>query len=618
MAKDFNLEKRKFVLAGIVIAIVLIYVTRLFVLQISTDDYKKNADSNAFLKKTQYPSRGIVFDRNGRLLVYNQPAYDVMVTMKEVKNLDTLDFCNTIGLTKQYFIQRMEEVKDRHKNPGYSNYTQQLFITQLSAEECGVLQEKLFKFKGFSVQPRPIREYATSSAAHILGDVGEVSQANIDDDDDSYYVRGDYIGKQGIEKYYEKDLRGTKGVEIFLRDAHGRIQGRYMNGAMDRHPEAGHNLTLSVDERLQALGEHLMLNKIGAIVAIEPRTGEILCMVSSPTYDPRMMVGRLRGKTHVRLEHDPRKPLYNRAIMGAYPPGSTFKPAQGLVFLQEGIISPATEFPCHRGFIVPGLKVGCHAHASPLSLIPAISTSCNSYFCWGLYHMIDNKKYVRSDSALTVWKNHMVSMGFGYKLGVDISGEKRGLIPNATFYDKVYGHRKWGGLRIIHIAIGQGEVLLTPLQIANLGATIANRGYYYIPHVVKKITGGHLDPKYLRPRRTTINPKWYNYIVAGMRSSALHGTCHFLGGMPFVACGKTGTAQNKGKDHGAFMGFAPMDHPQIAVVVYVENGGFGATYAVPMGALMMEQYLYGKIAPQRQELIERLSNTVISYGDEAR
>lgn len=615
MIKDSNLEKRKFVLVGIAVMIVLIYIIRLFALQVTTDDYKKNADSNAFLKKTQYPSRGIIFDRNGRLLVYNQPAYDVMVVMKEMQGLDTLDFCHTIGITKQYFIQRMNDVKDRTKNPGYSRFTQQLFITQLSAEECGVLQEKLFKFKGFSMQPRPIREYATSSAAHVLGDVAEVSQSNLDDDDEKYYVSGDYIGKQGVEKYYEKELRGQKGVEIFLRDAHGRIQGRYKNGMMDRRPIAGHNLTLSIDERIQQLGEHLMQNKIGAIVAIEPKTGEIICMVSSPSYDPRLMVGRLRGKTHQRLEHDPRKPLYNRAIMGAYPPGSTFKTAQGLVYLQEGIITPNTMFPCHHGFVVPGLRVGCHSHPSPLSLIPAIATSCNSYFCWGLYHMMGNKKYKNTASALTVWKNHMVSMGFGYKLGVDISGEKRGLIPNSKFYDNIYGKGRWSGLRIIYIAIGQGEVLLTPLQIANLGATIANRGYFYTPHVVKRITGGHLDPKYLRPRHTDINSKWYNYIVAGMRASALHGTCHFLGGLPFVACGKTGTAQNRGRDHGVFMGFAPMDNPKIAIAVYVENGGFGATYAVPIGALIMEQYLTGKIAPQRAELVERLSNTIIGYGD---
>lgn len=616
MARDFNLEKRKFVFAGIVVITVIIYLIRLFALQISTDDYKKTADSNAFLKKIQYPSRGIIYDRYGRLLAFNQPAYDVMVTMKEVKYLDTLDFCNTLGINKLYFIQRMADVKDRKKNPGYSAYTPQIFTTQLSAEECSVLQEKLFKFKGFSVQQRPIREYATPLAAHVLGDVGEVSQANIDDDEEGYYEAGDYIGKQGIEKYYEKDLRGEKGVEIYLRNAHGRIEGRYMNGAFDHMPVPGHNLTLSIDERLQQLGEHLMLNKIGAIIAIEPRTGEILCMLSSPTYDPRLMVGRMRGKMHKILEHDPRKPLYNRAIMGAYPPGSTFKTTQGLTLLQEHIISPATQFPCHHGFSYKHVHVGCHGHASPLSLIPAIATSCNSYFCWGLYHMIDNPKYHRADTALSVWKKHMVSMGFGHKLGVDISGEKRGLIPNSKFYDKIYGHNHWGGLRIIYIAIGQGEVLLTPLQIANLGATIANRGYYYIPHVVRRISGGHIDPKYYVRHHTDINPYWYNYIVAGMRMSALHGTCHFLGGMPYVACGKTGTAQNKGRDHGIFMGFAPMDKPQIAIAVYVENGGFGADYAVPIGALLMEQYLCGKVAPQRQGLVERLSNTVIGYGNE--
>lgn len=389
--KDYTLEKRKYVIGAAAIVIVLIYVFRLFDLQIMTDDYKKNADSNAFLNKIQYPSRGAIYDRNGKLLVFNQPAYDITFVPREVTQLDTLDLCSALNITREQFDKRMKDVKNRWMNPGYSKYTHQVFMTQLSAEECGVFQEKLFKFPGFYIQRRTIRQYTYNSAGHLLGDIGEVSKKDIENDD--YYIRGDYIGKQGIEKSYEKYLRGEKGVEILLRDAHGRIQGHYMDGQLDRSSVPGKNLTLGIDIDLQMLGERLLQHKIGAIVAIEPATGEILCMVSSPTFDPHLMIGRQRGKNHRLLQMDKRKPLLNRAIMGAYPPGSTFKTAQALTFLQEEIIhEDYPTFPCAHGFNHKGLHVGCHGHGSPLSLIPAIATSCNSYFCWGLYRMFGDKK----------------------------------------------------------------------------------------------------------------------------------------------------------------------------------------------------------------------------------
>ena len=407
MAKDYVLEKRKYVIGLVAIVIVLIYVCRLFNLQIMTDDYKKNADSNAFLNRVQFPSRGAIYDRNGELLVFNQPAYDVIYVPREVEPFDTLDFCRTLNITREQFDKRLEDVQNRRLNPGYSRYTQQTFLSQLSAEECGVFQEKLYKFPGFSIQRRTIRQYTYNAAAHALGDIGEVSRREMEKDD--YYNRGDYIGKQGIEKSYEKYLRGEKGVEVLLRDAHGRIQGRYMNGQMDRPSVPGKNLTLGLDIELQLLGERLMQNKIGSIVAIEPSTGEILCMVSSPTYDPHLMIGRQRGKNHSMLQADKQKPLLNRAIMGTYPPGSTFKTAQALTFLQEGIVQEETpSFPCSHGFIHRGLRVGCHGHASPLPLVPAIATSCNAYFCWGLYRMFGDKKYGSPQKAITVWKDHMV------------------------------------------------------------------------------------------------------------------------------------------------------------------------------------------------------------------
>lgn len=620
--KDYQLEKRKFVIGLAAVIIVLIYILRLFDLQIMTDDYKKNADSNAFLNKTQYPSRGAIYDRNGKLLVFNQPAYDITFVPREVTQLDTADFCRALNITREQFDQRMKDVKNRWMNPGYSKYTHQTFMTQLSSEECGVFQEKLFKFPGFYIQRRTIRQYTYNSAGHVLGDIGEVSKRDIEKDD--YYIRGDYIGKQGIERSYETYLRGEKGVEVLLRDAHGRIQGHYMDGQLDRPSIPGKNLTLGIDIDLQMLGERLLQHKIGAIVAIEPSTGEILCMVSSPSFDPHILIGRQRGKNHRLLQLDKRKPLLNRAIMGAYPPGSTFKTTQGLTFLQEGIIHEETTlYPCSHGFSYGSLHVGCHGHASPLSLVPAIATSCNSYFCWGLFRMIGDRKYGSPQKALTVWKDYMVSQGFGYKLGTDLPGEIRGFIPNASTYDKVY-RGSWNGLTIISIAIGQGEILATPLQIANLGATIANRGYFITPHVVKEIQDNELDSLYRTRRYTSIDRKYYEDIVEGMRAAVTgstgSATCRMVGTiLPGVeACGKTGTAQNRGKDHSVFMGFAPMDNPKIAIAVYVENGGFGATFGVPIGAMMMDQYLHGKLSPENEKLAEDFSNRVIYYGDEER
>lgn len=615
MIKNYNLERRKYVVAGAAVLIVLVFIVRLFTLQILSEDYKKNADSNAFLHKIQYPSRGVMYDRAGRLLVYNQPAYDITVVLKEVESLDTLDLCQTLNITQDYFDKRMKDIKNRKINPGYSRYTHQVFMTQLSAEECGVFQEKLFKFPGFYIQRRTIRQYTYNSAAHTLGDIGEVSMRDIEADD--YYIRGDFIGKQGIERSYENYLRGEKGVEVLLRDAHGRIQGKYMDGEKDKAPVPGKNLTLGLDIELQMLGERLMQGKIGSIVAIEPETGEILCMVSAPSFDPKLMVGRQRGRNHNMLERDVQKPLLNRAVMGTYPPGSTFKTAQGLAFLEEGIIDPSTSFPCFNGFVHAGLRVGCHAHGAPLPLVPAVATSCNSYFCWGLYRMIGAKKYGSPQNAITVWKDHMVSMGFGYKLGVDLPGEKRGLIPNAGFYDKAY-RGSWNGLTIISIAIGQGEITLTPLQIANLGATIANRGHFITPHVVKEIEDQQLDSIYRIPKYTTVGKEHYEVIVEGMRAAVTGGTCRAANIPGIEVCGKTGTAQNRGKDHSIFMGFAPMEKPKIAISVYVENGGFGAVYGVPIGALLMEKYLKGSLSPQSEAKAADISNRTILYGDQER
>ncbi|MDO4310659.1 MAG: penicillin-binding protein 2 [Prevotella sp.] len=612
--KDYGLENRRFVVGGVAIAIVLVYIVRLFFLQLMSDDYKKNADSNAFLKKIEYPSRGVITDRNGKLLVYNQPAYDIMVVTREARGrTDTTELCQALGITREFFVERMEKIK---RTPGYSPFTQQMFMSQLSDKEFSMFQEKIYRFPGFYIQRRSIRQYQYPYAAHVLGDMAEVSPADIEEDD--YYQPGDYIGKLGVERSYEQKLRGEKGIQILLRDAHGRVQGSYQNGAFDRRPVAGKNLTLSIDLELQALGERLMEGKIGSIVAIEPSTGEVLCMVSSPTYDPRIMVGRQRSKNHSMLVRDSWKPLLNRSIMGLYPPGSTFKTTQALTFLNEGIISPGTSFPCNHGFNFRGLHVGCHGHGSPLPLVDAITTSCNGYFCWGLYYMIGSKsKYGSVQNAMNRWRDYMVSMGFGYRLGIDLPGEKRGLIPNADFYDEAY-RKSWNGLTVISISIGQGEVNATPLQIANLGATIANRGYYYVPHVVKRIEGEALDTTYTRRRYTMAGRKAYETVVAGMRGAVIKGTCRAANRPDYEVCGKTGTAQNRGHDHSVFMGFAPKDNPKIAIAVYVENGGWGADYGVPLGSLMMEQYINGKLSEESARKADEFQQRRIAYGTRIR
>ena len=615
MGNDYRYENRKFVIVGVVLAIVVVFICRLFSLQLLNDKYSTYAESNAFLNKSIYPSRGVMYDRSGKLLVSNQPAYDVMVCMRSVNELDTLALCQSLGITKEFFDKRMVDIKNRQLNPGYSSYTNQLFLSQLTAEEFARFQEQLYKFSGFSIQRRIIRQYNYPVGGHLFGDLGEVSKNDIAKD--NYYVRGDFIGKQGIESYYEKLLRGEKGKEVLLRDAYGRVKGSYMDGAKDIAPIPGKNLTLSIDIELQTLAEQLLQNKIGSVVAIEPSTGEVLCMASSPTFDPQMLVGRKRGENHRRLSQDKQKPLLNRAIMGTYPPGSTFKISQALTYLQEGIVTPETSFPCALGFRHRGLHVGCHAHSSPISLKPSLATSCNSYYCWGLYRMIGAEKYASSQEALTRWKDHMVAMGFGYRLGIDLPGEARGFIPNSAFYDKWYGKR-WNGLTIVSISIGQGEVTLTPLQIANLGATIANRGHYITPHVVKRIEGDELDSIYTVPKYTMVDSCHYETVIQGMREAVLNGTCVAANLPDIEVCGKTGTAQNKGKDHSAFMGFAPMNDPKIAVAVYVENGGFGAVYGVPIGALIIEKYLNGTLSEESEKKVRDIQKRTIYYGSQER
>lgn len=596
---------RKYVIGGLMVLVVLIYILRLFSLQILDDSYQDKADSNAYLKQIEFPARGLIKDRNGKILVFNKPSYDVMMVVREMKQFDTLGFCTLLNISQEEFDIRMKDLK---KRVGYSSYTPQPFMTQLPPEDYGVLQEQLFRFPGVYMQMRTIRNYNYSAAALLLGSVGEVNRKMIEKDE--FYVLGDYAGQNGVEQTYENVLRGKKGVEVFLRDAHGRIQGKLDDGAHDVQSKAGQNLTLSIDIDLQMYGERLMENKVGSIVAIDPKTGEILAQVSSPTYDPAILSGRKRSENYEKLLKNPLKPLLDRPVMAYYPPGSTFKVANALIFEQEGIITPNTYLSCHLGYHVGRFSVGCHAHYSPLNLVQSVQHSCNAYYCASFRTMMDHKKYKNISDAFETWKNHIVSLGFGYKLGADVPNEKRGYIPNSGVYDKLYGKNRWKSLMIVSNSIGQGEILTTPLQIANLAAIVANRGYYVVPHLVKEIEGGEIDSIYRTKKITTIDPKHFAPIVEGMDLVMRAGTGWYSRIDSVAVCGKTGTAENPhGEDHSLFMAFAPKDDPKIAICVVVENSGFGATWAAPIASLMIEKYLKGYIAPRRIPMEEKMLNS---------
>lgn len=612
MRKDYKLEKRKFIIGGFICVIVLIYICRLFSLQVGDTKYKESAESNAFLERIVYPARGLIYDRNDRLVVFNQPAYDVMLVPRDVKEFDTVGLCKVLNITPMELEEKWKEMKNPRRNPGYSSYTPQKLISQLSQEDYGRLQEKLHMFPGFFIQKRNIRQYNYDCGANILGNIREVSANDIKND--RYYRSGDYTGDLGVEKSYEQALRGQKGSEILMKDALGRIKGKYEEGIHDITPRSGRNLKLSIDIELQKYGEQLMAGKLGGIVAIEPATGEILCLVTSPGYDPSLLVGKSRGNNYASLVKDPLKPLFDRAIQAAYPPGSTFKPSQGLIFLQEGIIDENTAYPCHRGY-VNGLRVGCHGHGSPITLLPALQTSCNAYFCWGFKNMID-KPGTNAGMQLEKWKNYLVEMGYGYRLGIDLPGESRGFIPNTSYYNKMLSDT-WSANSVISVSIGQGEVLATPLQIANLCATVANRGWFITPHVVKAVEDTVIDRNYRTRRSIHIKKGYYDLVARGMRMAVTGGTCKTANLADIEVAGKTGTAQNPhGRDHSVFMGFAPFDNPKIAVAVYVENAGFGATFGVPIGSLIIEKYLKGESS--RKGLEERMmkTSTIVTPGSE--
>lgn len=601
-----TLYKRKYVIIGIFSTVVLIYIIRLFSLQVINDKYGIAADSNAFLRKTQYPPRGLMYDRNGELLVFNQPAYDVTIIVREMgqQPFDTIEFCKALSIDKTFFDDRMAEIKNKQKNRGYSRYTPQIFMTQLRPEDIATLQESLYKYHGVYIQNRTLRDYTYPNAAHVLGSIGEVSQKNIDND--SYYSRGDYAGRDGIEYTYEQALRGEKGVEILLRDARGRIKGKYEDGALDVKPKAGTNLTLTLDIHLQILAENLLQGKIGSAVAIEPNTGEILALVSNPSWNPAILIGRQRSKNYMELVHDKTKPLMNRATQAQYSPGSTFKTIQALVCQQEGGITSNTQFPCNG----PGSSpIKCtHHHGSPVSLTNALEQSCNPYF-WNAYReTLEKNGYGDGNKNFkeqyTKWRDDVMSFGFGQRFtDTDLYEQSQGSIPSTKTYARWYGETGWRAMTIRSNSIGQGEVQVTPLQLANATASIANGGYYITPHLNK------CDSMLTHRHDTKVDPKYFNIVQEGMWRVCEYGTGRHYKIDSLSMCGKTGTVDNNhGRPHAIFIGFAPRENPQIAVAVVVENAGFGATWAAPIASMMIEQYLYGEV--KRKDLYNRISTSI--------
>ena len=612
MINDQNYNRR-YVIASIAVVVVLIYIVRLFILQVIDQSTQSKAETNAQLRQTIYPSRGLIYDRRGELLVVNQPIYEVTMIVREMQKsaFDTVSFCEKLHITPDEFEERMQTMTNRRKNRGYSPFSPQIFMEQLRQEEVAALQQELYKYAGIDIRCRTLRDYTYPIASHVLGSVGEVNQRDLERD--SYYSVGDYSGRDGIERTYEQDLRGEKGVEILMRDSRGRIQGAYQNGELDKEAVTGSDLHLGLDIQTQLLAEKLMHGKVGSVVAIEPQTGEVLALVSSPNWDPRTLVGQERSKNYQALLNDPHKPLMNRATQAQYAPGSTFKILQALVGLQEGVISPHTKYPCNGKTSYP---IKCtHDHGSPVDLEEGIEQSCNPYF-WAMYKDLLQQDGYSDDNAefkehYQTWREHVMSFGLGNRFDdTDISEQAKGAVPSVGLYDKIYGKKGWKAITIRSLSIGQGEILVTPLQLANQAAAIANKGYYITPHLNRN------DSMKSRIHHTTIDAKHFDVVHRGMARVMTEGTGKWYNVPELQICGKTGTVQNPhGEDHALFIGFAPMDNPQIAIAVAVENAGFGSTWACPIATLLMEQYLTGEI--KRKWLYDRMVNAnLIDKQDE--
>ncbi len=610
--------RRRYVIAAIAIAVVFTYIIRLFYLQIIDSTGRDKAENLSLVHQTIYPSRGLIYDRNGELLVFNQPIYEITMIMREMNKkgappFDTLAFCQTLSITREEFDVRVANIKNRKKNRGYSSQTPQIFLSQLSKEEIAPIQENLYKFPGIDVRNRTLRDYTYSAAAHVLGNVGEVSQRDIEND--SYYAAGDYAGRGGLERTYERDLRGEKGVTVLMRDVRGRIQGSYHDGEMDKPAIKGEDLTVTLDIQLQMVAEELLSGKIGSVVAIEPKTGEILALASSPTWNPSLLVGKVRSENYISLQKDITKPLLNRATQAQYSPGSTFKTIQALLCLQEGAIKTYTKYPCNGKTSAP---IKCtHDHGSPVDLAEALEQSCNPYFWYAFRDNLEKAGYGEKNTAFRerydLWRNQVMSFGLGQRFtDTDLSEQAAGSIPSLAFYDKYYGKTGWKAITIRSLSIGQGEILVTPLQLANMTASIANEGYYITPHLNRH------DSMQVRRHETAVDKRYFPLVKDGMERVMTNGTGRWYALDSIRIAGKTGTVQN-GKDrddHALFIGLAPVEDPQIVVAVVVENAGFGATWAAPIGSLMIEQYLTDTI--RRTPLYERIKTTVTNPNVQTR
>lgn len=587
---------RKLLLFSLIIVVGLTFLARLFYLQVYEGKAYSLEEDNAIRKVFHYPKRGYVYDRNGVLLVANQPSYDVMVIPREVEEFDKVEFCRLLKIDTIKYREKLE------KATNYSPRLPSVFIPHLSKEDYAYLSEKMRKYQGFYIQKRSLRHYQTSIGANVLGDIGEVNMRDIKND--PYYKIGDLIGKQGIELSYEKDLRGVKGVKYIQKDRFNRDIGSYKDGFYDVNPEAGKDITITIDAALQAYGEKLMKHKRGGIIAIEPSSGEILTMVSAPSYNPNILVGRQRSVNFNKLVRDTiAKPLYDRSLLAQYPPGSPFKVLNALIGLQEDVTTTTETYPCRMGYYYNGRKLtGCHHHSSPVNMNSGIYHSCNAYFVNLYRKTID--KYGNTSNGMNVWSDHVKSFGLGNFLNNDLAVGRKGRIPDGEYYDKAYGKGRWASTYIVSNAIGQGEVEATPIQLANMVAAIANRGYYYTPHIIKSIEGDTIESKFITPKQTTIDKKHFEPVIQGMFDVYNKGTASMLKVNDIEICGKTGTAENfvkiDGKktqltDHSIFVAFAPKDNPKIAIAVFVENGYWGSRFAGRIASLMIEKYLKGEI-----------------------
>ena len=601
MSKN-DVHTRCTILKFIVFLIFGVIACRLGYIQIIDTNYKDMAAGNVLRYEVQYAPRGEVVDRNGEFLVQSMECYDLMVVYRDMDKtgFDTMRLCNTLNIKKERLVQKLKDARVSPRAP--------VLVANFVTKEAKLRFDE-HNFEGFHTVLRNARQYPRNIGGNLLGSLGEVSENDIKRGGGEY-KRGDYIGKSGLERAYESYLRGVDGVKILERDRHGAIKGSYMDGMFDTLPIPGKRITSTIDLRLQAFAEELMAGKMGAVVAIEPATGEILVMASSPTFDPNGMVGSQRGNNYMKMLNDPKKPMFNRAVQSRYPPGSTFKLVQGLIGLQEGVLTPANAYPCHNGYSYGSKRMGCHPHASPLDLRNAVAQSCNAYFCYVFRNIIENRKFKDVKNGLDVWVEYVKSFGFGRKLDSDFLDEETGYVPTSERYNRVY-RGSWNGHTVISLSIGQGELGCTPLQMANLAAIVANRGFYYIPHIVKSIEGqDSLDRRFYEKQYSKVDAKHFEPIIEGMWKGANvpgAGTSYraYLPG--WDVCGKTGTAQNPiGRDHSTFLSFAPKDNPKIAISVYVEHGGFGATAALPIASLLEELYLTDTIT--RPQLVEQIKN----------